>query len=49
MRDYMKVVIYCDDVMEKTLDELKEEAKKALERGEVWHIEVISPPKKDVT
>ena len=44
--DYMKVVIYCENVMEKTLDELKEEAKKALERGEIWHIEVVSPAKK---
>jgi hypothetical protein len=46
MKDYMKVVIYCENVMDKTLDELKLEAKKALERGEIWHIEVVSPAKK---
>jgi len=49
MKDYMRVHIYCDNVMEKTLDELMEEAKKALERGEVWYIEAVSPPKEDVT
>ena len=43
-RDYMKVVIYCDNVMDKDLDDLKEYAKEALnEDRDVWFVETVSP------
>ena len=51
--DYMKVVIYSENVMQKDFDELKKEAMKALKDGDIWYIELISPAKekveKDVT